>query len=123
MIPDERLTPEQEFAYRMFGVVCHAALGGFDDNLWGLAVTTEYETETVDAYFFFFAEPTELDRYELSEFAFMFDAIGEVGLRIHRTVMARERLGRDPAWWRWCFLRRYRGLTLPDDAGFDELDY
>lgn len=122
MIPEEHLTPEQDFAYRMFGVVCQSALGGFDENLWGLALTTELETETVDAYFFFSTEPTDLDRYELSEFAFMFDAIGEVGLRIHRTVMARERLEHDHG-WRWCFLRRHRAVVLPDDAGFDELDY
>ena len=123
MIVDPALTSDREFANEMFSAVVQSALGGFDDNLWGLGLTTDFETETVDVYLFFSREPTDLDRYEISEFAFSFDAVGETWLRIHRTVMARERFVPVRGGLRWCYLRRHPAAELPDDAGFDELDY
>ena len=107
----------------MFLAVSRSALGGFGESLWGVAFTTEFETETVDLHLFFDTEPTDLDRYEISELALSFDAVGEVGLRIHRTVMERERLAPDTGPLVWCFLRRHPGAELPDDVGFEELDY
>jgi hypothetical protein len=119
----DREADAQQFTARMFTAVSQSALGGFDENLWGIAFTTEFETETVDLHLFFEAEPTDLDRYEISELAFAFDAIGEVGLRIHRTVMAQEGFIPDPGPLIWCFLRRHPAAELPDDVGFEELDY
>jgi hypothetical protein len=119
----DRVSRAEDFANRMFLAVSQSALGGFGENLWGVGFTTEDETETVDLHLFFDTEPTDLDRYEISELALSFDAIGEVGLRVHRTVMARERLAHDTGPLIWCFLRRHRGAELPDDVGFDELDY
>ncbi|MEZ5246256.1 MAG: hypothetical protein R2707_14235 [Acidimicrobiales bacterium] len=120
---EDRRSEAHQFTTRMFLAVCEAALGAFDDNLWGIAFTTEFETETVDLHLFFEVEPTDLDRYEISEFAFAFDAIGEVGLRIHRTVMAAERFVPDHGPLIWCFRRRHPAAELPDDVGFEELDY
>ena len=122
MIGDDRRSPA-EFSRRMFPAVCRSALGGFDDNLWGLAFTTEFETRTVDLYLFFSAEPTDLDRYEISEMVFAFHTIEEAGLRVHRTVMARDRLAFGTVPMQWCFVRRHPEIELPDDAGFDELDH
>ena len=119
----DRVSNMQEFANRMFLAVSQSALGGFGESLWGVAFTTEFETETVDLHLFFDTEPTDLDRYEISELALSFDAVGEVGLRLHRTVMARERLAPDTGPLVWCFLRRHPDAELPDDVGFEELDY
>jgi hypothetical protein len=120
---DERKSEAHQFTARMFTAVSQSALGGFDENLWGIAFTTEFETETVDLHLFFHSEPTDLDRYEISELAFAFDAVGEVGLRIHRTVMAREGFTPEPGPLIWCFLLRHPAAAIPDDVGVEELDY
>jgi hypothetical protein len=120
---DERVSEAQQFTARMFVAVSQSALGVFDENVWGMAYTAEFETETVDLHLFLHSPPTALDRYEISELAFAFDAVGEAGLRIHRTVVAREGFTPDPGPLIWCFLRRHPAAALPDDVGVEELDY
>lgn len=119
------LSRAQAFADHMMAAVGDAALGAFDTNLWGLAVTTELATETVDAYLYFDSEPSDLDRFEISEFKFGFGAAtgGSVELRIHRTVMDRGAFVPVFGASAWLLLRRHPGAGLPDDVGFDELDY
>ncbi len=119
------LTAAQEFAVHARMTVMGAALNTFGANLWGLGITTELETATVDAYLFFGSEPTDLDRYEISEFVFAFDCDvdGPVFMRVHRTVILRGDYLPTPGSLRWIHLERHPSAELPDDVGFDELDY
>lgn len=119
------LTRAQAFAAEMCDAVADAALDGFGSNLWGLAMTSDVETETVHAYLFFDEEPDELDRYEISEFRFSFFAAtgGGIALETHRTTMDRDRYRLRFGEMRWCHRRRRADAVLPDDVGFDELDY
>jgi len=126
-VPFERpdISIDQEFQNHMSMAVAQASLGKFTGNLWGLAVTTERSTETVDGYLWFAEEPTELDRYEMSEFEFSFTAItgGGVTLRIHRTVMDRGGFASGRTGLRWLYRQRHPSAELPDDVGADELDF
>lgn len=121
--PDRTL--EQEFANEMAMTVVGAALSVFGANLWGLGITTDFDSATVDAHLFFGSEPTDLDRYEISEFAFAFDCdtCGGARVRIHRTVMNRGDYAPKRGLLRWIHLERHPTAELPDDVGFDELDY
>lgn len=121
--PDPPL--EVEFANYMAMAVAQSVLNAFEPNLWGLGITTDLETEIVEAHFFFSSEPTDLDRYEISESVFSFGAAtgGGVVMRVHRTVMDRGAYHPRFGELRWIHLERHPGAELPDDVGFDELDY
>lgn len=119
------LTAAQEFAKHAVATAMGAALNTFGANLWGLGITIELETATVDAYLFFASAPSDLDRYEISEFLFAFDCDvdGPVAMRVHRTVMDRGDYLPTFGALRWIHLERHPSAELPDDVGFDELDY
>lgn len=114
-----------EFENHMLMAAAEASIGGFAENLWGFGVTTDLATETVDAHLFFGSEPTDQDRFEISEFKFSFGAAtgGGIELRIHRTVMNRAAYRPVFGELRWVHLRRDPVVRMPDDVGFDELDY
>ena len=112
----------QEFSIHMGLAVVAASLGSFGDNLWGLAIATDLESESVDAYLWFESEPTLLDRDEMGEFASAFDnhSDGGVDLRLHWQVEPRIDHGPIERTLQWISLKRHPSEVLPDD--FDERD-
>ena len=111
-----------EFTNYMSLVVSDASLGSFDDNLWGLAIAADVDTESVDAYLWFDTEPSSLDRDEMGELASAFDNFtdGAVALTVHWRVETRLDHGAIDHSLSWIHLRRSPLVELADD--FDERD-
>ena len=114
------------FAREMHHAVTYALCGGFDANLWGVAIEADHEERSVDVHFHFEREPSSLDRFEMGEF---YDRLAEethdqVVVRHHRSVDARAGFRRDRSEGRvWVYLTRDPAAVAPDDAEPEELDY
>ncbi|MEQ8842199.1 MAG: hypothetical protein RIB98_14545 [Acidimicrobiales bacterium] len=117
-------TLQEEFWRHMSSVVTRAALGHFVDNVWGLSITTDLETECVNAYLWFESEPTHLDRFEMAEFAFEFDDYsGGVEFNLHWLKVTRQEYGKLDHRMQWIYVKRHPERVLPDDFVESELRY
>jgi len=117
------LTLAQEFENHMAMAVAESCLGSFTGDLWGMAITTDLESETVDCHLWFGVDPTVHDRYEMSYWVSSFGAAtgGGIGLNLHRTVMSRSDYSRVDTSMRWLYLQRNPTHALPDDMAPDDL--